>query len=89
MDEILKGTSEQSEVAVDMSDVYLPSNLREPGYRVMLFLRTNKSAYRPVAGVNGYYVIQGDRLFRGHGLPSRTSVSQLKNNIRAWKETSR
>ena len=69
-----------------MSDIYLPSRLNKPGFRVFLFLKKSSSGYKPVAGINGYY-IDGEKLTRGHSTPVRMSVKQLTDNIKMWKET--
>jgi len=87
IDTILKGTEEKSEITVDMSDIYLPSRLNKPGFRVFLFLKKSSSGYKPVAGINGYYVIDGEKLTRGHSTPVRMSVKQLTDNIKVWMET--
>jgi|WetSurMetagenome_2_1015567.scaffolds.fasta_scaffold27060_2 hypothetical protein len=89
IDETLKGKAEKSEIAVEMSDIFLPSKLQAPGFRVMLFLKKQGTGYRPVAGVNGYYVMDGERLTRGHSTPVKTTASQLKSTIKMWKEVER
>jgi hypothetical protein len=87
--ETLKGKAQQSEITVDMSGVFLSSKIKEPGFQVMLFLKKESSGYRPVAGVNGYYEMHGERLTRGHSVPVRMSVNQLKSDIRMWMEAER
>ena len=84
--EFLKGTAEGRKITVDVSDVYQPFMSQKPGYSVLLFLRKNGAEYRPVAGVNGYYVIHGDSLSRGHNTPMRTGVSELKVRIKSLEE---
>jgi len=89
IDETLKGKAEESEICVDLSNVFLPSKIQAPGFRVMLFLKKDNSGYRPVAGVNGYYVMDGERLTRGHSTPVRMTASQLKCAIKKWKKAER
>lgn len=89
IDETLKGEAEESEISVDMSKVFLPSAAQAPGFRVMLFLKKGSSGYRPVAGVNGFYAMDGEILTRGHSTPVKMTASQLKSNIKMWKEAER
>lgn len=89
IDETLKGRAEQSEITVDMSGIFLSSKIQAPGFRVMLFLKKDTSGYRPVAGVNGYYEMDGERITRGHSTSVKMTVSQLKSKIKTWKETGR
>lgn len=89
IDETLKGKAEQSEITVDMSNIFLPSTLQSPGFRVMLFLKKGGSGYMPVAGINGYYLIDGERVTRGHSTPVKMTASQFKSNIEMWKERER
>jgi hypothetical protein len=89
IDETLKGKAEGSEVTIDMSNVFLPSKLRDPGFRVMLFLKKDGVRYKPVAGVNGYYVMDGERITRGHSTPVKMTAGQFKSNIKIWKEVGR
>jgi hypothetical protein len=89
INETLKGTAEKSEISVNMSNVFLPSTVQAPGFRVMLFLKKDGSGYRPVAGVNGYYAMDGERLARGHITPVKLTASQLKSTVKNWKEAQR
>lgn len=84
--EFLKGAAEEREITVDVSDVCQPFASQKPGYSVLLFLRRSGAEYRPVAGVNGYYVIRGDSLSRGHTTPMRMGMNDLKNKITALQE---
>ena len=86
IDETLKGTAEESEITVDMPDVPLPSTLEGPGFRVMLFLKKDGSRYRPVAGINGYFVMNGENLTSGQSTPVWMSAGQLKSYIEMWNE---
>jgi hypothetical protein len=89
IDETLKGKAEESEISVDMSRVFLPSTVQMPGFRVMLFLKKGSSGYKPVAGVNGFYAMDGEILTRGHSTPLKMTVSELKSNINMWEEAER
>ncbi len=77
---------EKSEITVDVSDVWLPFASKKPDYRVMLFLKKDESGYKPVARVNGYCVIDGEKIYRGHRASLRMSVSQLRSDIEKCKE---
>jgi hypothetical protein len=89
IDESLKGAAEKSDISVNMSNIFLPSTVRAPGFRVMLFLKRDSAGYRPVAGVNGYYAMDGESLMRGHITPVKLTASQLKSKIKMWKEAGR
>jgi len=86
IDETLKGKAEQSEITVDMSGILFPGELQDPGRRVMLFLERDGSGYKPATGINGYYVMDGERI---KGAPFQMSVSQLKSAIMKWKKAGR
>jgi len=84
-DELLKGSVEGAEVSVHVSDVAESFEHKKPGYRALLFLKKSGCSYKPVAGINGYYVIEGDKLLRGHTLPMRTTLRQVRDSIESWK----
>jgi hypothetical protein len=86
IDETLKGKAEQPEITVDMSGVYLSSETQTPGFRVLFFLKKEGSGYRPVAGVNGYYEMHGEKLTRGHGTPVKMTATQFRGNIKKLME---
>lgn len=86
VDNPLKGTMKKSEVTVDVSELYQPFARQKPGYKVLLFLKKDDSGFRPVAGINGYYVVRDDKLSRGVDVPLRVTLTQLKGNIKTWKE---
>lgn len=86
IDEIYKGYSKESIVTVDVIDVNRSFKRKNPGFQVFLFLNETRYGYKTVEGVNGYYVVDGDRLNRGFVQPFSHSFTELKRNVKAWKE---
>lgn len=86
VDEILKGTEEESSISVDVAEVNRSFKHQRPGFHVLLFLKRDNYGYKTVEGVNGYYVVKGDLLYRGITQPMNFGVSELKGNIKVWKE---
>jgi len=89
IDEILKGTSKKSIIEVDVSDVNRSFKRKQPGFQALLFLKKTGSGYKTVAGVNGYYVLKGEKLYRGFTQPFSFGISELKRKIEVWKEIER
>jgi hypothetical protein len=87
--ETIKGSSSGSEITVDVTNTSRSFEDRRPGYQVLLFLRRLDHKYSPVAGVNGYYVVDGEKITRGHNLALHLNVSQLKSKLSVWKEGQR
>jgi hypothetical protein len=84
--ETLKGSSDKSEITVDVTNTSRSFENKRPGYQVLLFLKRTGQEYIPVEGVNGYYVVEGEKITRGHTLPPHTNMSQIKSKISVWKE---
>lgn len=84
--ETIKGSVINSEITIDVTNTSRSFEDRRPGYQVLLFLKKVGHEYSPVAGINGYYVVDGENITRGHNLPLRMKVSQLKSKFSAWKE---
>lgn len=89
IDETLKGTSEEPTITVNVEDVNRSFNNKKPGFHVMLFLKKSGAGYKTVEGVNGYYVIKGDKLCRGFDRPFKYNAAELKQNVKVWKEVER
>lgn len=85
VEELLKGITDESEIAIDVSDVYEPFNRQKPGYEVMLFLREQNGGFKTVNGLNGYYVLDQGMLSRGHRKTMRMNANQIKMMIARWK----
>ena len=87
--ETMKGSSSEREITVDVASTSRSFEYNKPGYQVLLFLKKIGREYIPVAGVNGCYMLDGEKIIRGHklhNLPLRMGVSQLKSKLSAWKE---
>ena len=83
--ETMKGSSSESEITVDVTNTSRSFENKGPGYHVLLFLKRTGQEYIPVEGLNGYYVVDGEKITRGT-LPLRTNVSQLKSKLSVWRE---
>lgn len=86
--ETMKGSSSESEITVDVTNTSRSFENKGPGYHVLLFLKRTGQEYMPVEGLNGYYVVDGEKITRGT-LPLRTNVSQIKSKISVWREEQR
>ena len=85
--EFYKGSCAEDRITVDVSNILQPFAQLESGFKVLLFLQQDGSLYRPVAGVNGYYTLDGEKLVRGHNRPLRKTLRELKSEISIWKES--
>lgn len=85
--ETLKGTPERQSIAVDVSGVNRSFEHQRPGYQALLFLKRIGATYKPVDGVNGYYLLEGDTLYRGFTLPLRAGMDEWKNVMEVWSQT--
>ena len=83
--ETMKGSSSESEITIDVTNTSRSFENKGPGYHVLLFLKRTGQEYIPVEGLNGYYVVEGEKITRGT-LPLRTNASQIKSKISVWRE---
>lgn len=85
--EFYKGSYAEDRITVDVSNILQPFAQLESGFKVLLFLQRDGLFYKPVAGVNGYYTMDGENLVRGHNRPLQKTFGDLKNEISIWKES--
>ncbi len=87
--ETVKGSVSESEITVNVTNTSRSFENTRPGYQVLLFLNGAGQEYLPVGGINGYYVIDAEKITRGNTLPLRLSASQLRSRLSVWKEEQR
>jgi len=83
--EIFKGPTDLFELTVDGSNIRWVFKEGETDYQVLLFLQKDKDVYKTVAGINGYYTVENNKLIRIRHAPLRTNLTDLKSQFNIWK----